>query len=1341
MACLFGTLYVLRKGTEEEYAHFPITKRLNTFGRHLSCDVRLYDEVISRQHARLEIDDSGNAFLENLSVNGTFVNNNELDIYENRKFRLNTGDIISFSGHKFRWEYPTNEKKDDQIVIHTPGLKTYTPIKSIKQSSFFFANDKNDFDTYFMNDESLHPILKENLVNEHESIKIKTPKNNIVKSEIFDIVDSGLTSKESPLKDVKDLKIPVSPVQNSSKKQIVSDDISILCPKDLLSKDKSDISLPFSEENIENIKKESFDHGDSIENKKFSPVKNCIVDQDSRMSDLSSASNIKMNTSPSIDKSMDNLILNRSFESQTSNVSLYSLLVEKKNMSSEKENDTIDLSSSLKIEQTESEQDKEILVHSTGSLSKILPEKKISVSGICNNFYNSRGSKLEENVIVSPPKEKSFSIFPDAQPSPLKFGSPVLHLVKKYYVNTRDLPRRLKDIKTKRHVYKKRPSFPSFVASKVLNNPALTNLRSRHSISDPSLPLSAYINKVEFVSEKQEKINLPTTPLEFLEILNDSEKKLLGWAPLFSSNNDFKENNFELLETSKYDMSLKNNAICNTALFNSGKKKRNYENNPCCNNKFAIICPEFKTFSPGKWVATYNGKKQKLYQSPISSVTKNILKNNLSIANVSCLNQCFSANSLKDTDKMCSPGKWVLTAPGKKMKLYCSPNVDTKSSNKLIYDFKLKSSINSSQKNDLFLKDGLVGFDSGANDFYDSCFDYTHKKESFCATDISFDSTIEKKTQSDGFILLNSQGEDSCCLENLHFDESKSTKNNTGFLKSVIDNTSLESSLMNNTDNTREFSVNNKENINDSKISSMGQIMMSFNTEVMDGELFNFAKLSSSIIGLESLTGNVQESISNELNFKSNDNFSELSKFPVFKEEHIEINQSIQEDISEFQSNDGKKSTLNYDNQDTFTIGHFLSDDEKFNNTTNENISSIKSNDIGNNNFTDTYVCDQQPETADFMKLLNNSLDLQSRHMRVKEDKDLSYKNIHLIQDDISSLTPEKYKDISDIKKRTSFLEDIETKEILNHSFSDKVSSKLDIDFLSIEKNNTSFETIEVLESDSNIFQVDECFQPTDINSSFVRIKCDTTYEGISLELLQEQCVEGSSQNSIKGSSVSSISGKFKEDFIIKKSSKKTQESKPVRVSSRIREKAIKAINDKSKPESCETVIFHENEHHNKCRTTRSSRKTGDENSNNIIRSTGQTKTSKGISGKKLINDSFIPISKEIKTGFSKECTRMTRSRFLNEKLEQSKAQSGFKDLSNIKNLHHQAIDSRKDDIIADEVMIKMLTKQNKNPKKRSVSQTNSNTEKTSKRRSVLPINDKNVNPSLKRAGLRNRSK
>ncbi|EMR08152.1 hypothetical protein PNEG_03589 [Pneumocystis murina B123] len=1340
MACLFGTLYVLRKGTEEEYAHFPITKRLNTFGRHLSCDVRLYDEVISRQHARLEIDDNGNAFLENLSVNGTFVNNNELDISENKKFRLNTGDIISLSGHKFRWEYPTNEKKDNQVVIHTPELKTYTPIKSIKQSSFLFANDKDVFDTYLMNEKPLQPILKENLVNEHVSIKIKTPKNNIVKSKILDVVDSGLRSKESPLGDVKNLKILASSIENSPEKQIISNDIFVLGPKDFTSKDKYDTSLPFSEKNIEIIKKENFNHNDSIKNKVFSPAKNSILDQDFQMPDLSPASNIKINVSPAIDKSMDDLILNRYFESKGSDVSLDSLLVEKKNMFSEKENDAIDLNSSLKIKRTESEQDDGILLHPVISLSKILPEKKISTSGICNNFYNSRGFKLEEDVIVSPPKEKSFSIFPDAQPSPLKFGSPVLHLVKKYYVDTRDLPRQLRDIKTKRHVYKKRPSFPPFIASKVLNNPALTNLRSRHSISDPSLPLSAYINKVEFVSEKQEKINLPTTPLEFLEILDDSEKKLLGWVPLCSSDNNFKENNLELLEASKYGISLKNNVICGASLLNSGKKKRHHENNLCSNNKLEIIYPEFKTFSPGKWVATYNGKKQKLYQSPVSSVTKNILKNNLSIANVSCLNPCSSANSLKDIDKMCSPGKWVLTAPGKKMKLYCSPDISTKSSNKLIYDFKLKSSTNSSQENDFFLKDGLVRFNSGVNGFYDSCIDYTDKNESFCVTDISFDSAIEKKVRFNDFTSLNSQ-EDSSCLENLHVDASESTKNNTGFLENIIDNTSYKSSLVNNTDNMQEFSINNKEDMNDSKISFMDQFMMNFNTEVMDGELFNFAKLSSSTIGLESLTGNIQESISNEFSFKSNDNFSELSKCPVFKEEHMEINQSIQKDIPEFQSIDDEKSTRNYDNQDVFMTEHFFRNHKKFN-IMNKNICSIKSNDIGNNNFTDIHVCNQQPETADFMKLLNNSLDLRNRYIDVKEDKDVSYKNTHLIKDDICSLTYEEYKDLGDTKKVTNFFEDFETKKILNHSFSDKVSSKLDTDFLSIEKNNTSFETIEVLELDSNISQADKCFQSTDTNSSFVKIKCDTTYEGISVELLQEQCVGGSSSSPIKGSAGSIVPGKSKQGFIIEKSSKKTRELKPIRVSSRIREKAIKAINDKSKSESCEAVIFHENLCHNKYRITRNSRKAGDGNNNNIIGSAGQMKPSEEASGKKLIDNSIIPISKEIKLSSLKECTRMTRSRFLNEKLEQSKAQSNFKDLTNIKNLQHQVIDSRKDDIIADKIITKTLTKHNKeNPKKRSVSQTISNIEKPSKRRSVLPMNDKNVKSSIKRVSLRNRSK
>lgn len=179
--------------------------------------------------------------------------------------------------------------------MKTPELKVYTPNKSMKQSPFLFANDKDVFDTYFMNKKPLHPILKENFVNEHVSIKIETPKNNILKSKMFDIVDSGLKNKESPLGDDKNLKIPTSSIQNSPVKQIISNDIFVLDSKDSLSEDKPDTSLPFSEKNIEIIKKECVDHDNFIKNEVFSSAKKSILDQDFQISDFSLASNIKLN--------------------------------------------------------------------------------------------------------------------------------------------------------------------------------------------------------------------------------------------------------------------------------------------------------------------------------------------------------------------------------------------------------------------------------------------------------------------------------------------------------------------------------------------------------------------------------------------------------------------------------------------------------------------------------------------------------------------------------------------------------------------------------------------------------------------------------------------------------------------------------------------------------------------------------------------------------------------------------------------------------------------------------------------------------------------------------------
>lgn len=72
-------------------------KQILTIGRGLHCDIVLSDatDVVSREHATLELDKSGKYYLVDISRNGTYVNG--MRIMPNQRVLVSRGDVISFA--------------------------------------------------------------------------------------------------------------------------------------------------------------------------------------------------------------------------------------------------------------------------------------------------------------------------------------------------------------------------------------------------------------------------------------------------------------------------------------------------------------------------------------------------------------------------------------------------------------------------------------------------------------------------------------------------------------------------------------------------------------------------------------------------------------------------------------------------------------------------------------------------------------------------------------------------------------------------------------------------------------------------------------------------------------------------------------------------------------------------------------------------------------------------------------------------------------------------------------------------------------------------------------------
>jgi len=90
------TLAVLRD--EEDGATYPIRSRIVQLGRASEAQIRLKDETVSRVHAILRQLKTGEFEIENCSSNGTFVNDQKVDVAT-----LVDGDLVSLGRTTLRY--------------------------------------------------------------------------------------------------------------------------------------------------------------------------------------------------------------------------------------------------------------------------------------------------------------------------------------------------------------------------------------------------------------------------------------------------------------------------------------------------------------------------------------------------------------------------------------------------------------------------------------------------------------------------------------------------------------------------------------------------------------------------------------------------------------------------------------------------------------------------------------------------------------------------------------------------------------------------------------------------------------------------------------------------------------------------------------------------------------------------------------------------------------------------------------------------------------------------------------------------------------------------------------
>jgi pSer/pThr/pTyr-binding forkhead associated (FHA) protein len=105
---------------------FPLIDKKCVFGRMIDCDIRLQLPTVSKRHCVIEFDENGCAWLDDLSTNGTMVNQNMM-----KRHMLCDGDIITIGDRSFRFYY--NPSQVEVASKNIMSKKVETPKKLPKQ--------------------------------------------------------------------------------------------------------------------------------------------------------------------------------------------------------------------------------------------------------------------------------------------------------------------------------------------------------------------------------------------------------------------------------------------------------------------------------------------------------------------------------------------------------------------------------------------------------------------------------------------------------------------------------------------------------------------------------------------------------------------------------------------------------------------------------------------------------------------------------------------------------------------------------------------------------------------------------------------------------------------------------------------------------------------------------------------------------------------------------------------------------------------------------------------------------------------------------------------------------
>jgi diguanylate cyclase (GGDEF)-like protein len=118
---------------------FRLSQKI-TIGRSADCDVYLDDEGISRQHARVEQDEFGNAVILDLgSTNGTYFNGTRISRYQLRdgdKIQVGSTTILKFS---------YQDSLEEAFHQHQYESATKDPLTGIYNKKFFSEQLSKDF--------------------------------------------------------------------------------------------------------------------------------------------------------------------------------------------------------------------------------------------------------------------------------------------------------------------------------------------------------------------------------------------------------------------------------------------------------------------------------------------------------------------------------------------------------------------------------------------------------------------------------------------------------------------------------------------------------------------------------------------------------------------------------------------------------------------------------------------------------------------------------------------------------------------------------------------------------------------------------------------------------------------------------------------------------------------------------------------------------------------------------------------------------------------------------------------------------------------------------------------